>query len=328
MTKIKELTISDDWIEKFDLVVKECSGVLGKQGLGSIADSLRVMNGIKQLKEFFRQPAVMALVKDAQDNDAGFLTDRSPTIIARHNAKVKKSGQGYELRAYTYDEIVTALIPRALEGYRLHGNEINIISFKGMPVIAGKHRRVHELTDTFLETIGTPAVKDGFAFIKCKAKWTLDGKKYEIGYNDDDPCHYKIPFGKWDSIDKVIGLARSKFYKTILIRLGGAYIPDEPENENVVQGTAEEVDDPKPKTPPPASPPSGKETNKAEPPKPELSEFVAHLKKLKGDPAYKVAIQDAIAADMFGMDELNYAIDHNQEESAAAIVKAIESVID
>ena len=236
-----ELAISTEWIKKFDLVVKECSGILSKEGLGSIADSLKVMDGIKQLKEFFRQPAVKVLVEDAKDNDAGFLTDRSPTIIARHNAKVKASGKGYNLRPYNYDEIVTALIPRALEGYRMHGNEINIISFKGMPVIAGKHRRVHEMTDTFQETIGTPAIKDGYAFIKCRAKWTLDGVRHEIGYSEDDPCHLKIPFASWDSIDKVIGLARSKFYKTILIRLGGAYIPDDPVHENVVEGTAEEV---------------------------------------------------------------------------------------
>jgi hypothetical protein len=220
-----DIIIPEKWASKFDLIVKECSGVMNAEGLASVADSLKVMNGIRSLKKFFQQEDVKKLVKSSQDSVAGFLTDRSPAIIARHNANTNKR---YDLKPYEYEQIVEALIPCALEGYRLHGNEINIISGKGMPVKAGKYRKIIEATDGFIEAIGLPTVQGEYALVKCKAKWKIGEKISSIGHDEDDPCNFKIKFGRYDSMDKIIGLAQSKLYSRVLTRITGKFIGDEP----------------------------------------------------------------------------------------------------
>ena len=126
MTVTKDLIIPDSWAKKFDLVVQECAGALST-GVNSIKDSLVVMNGIRSLKGFFDTPEVKELVEMSQESPAGFLTDRNAANVFKHN---KNPNKKYEMQPYSYSQIVEALIPCALEGYRLHGNEINIISGK------------------------------------------------------------------------------------------------------------------------------------------------------------------------------------------------------
>ena len=84
----------------------------------------------------------------------GFLTDRD------------KKGT-----AYTYDEIVEALIPPMLDGYRFTGNEINVISGNGMPVKKGKYRKITELVKGFSHTVGGPVNDNSVARMKCQASW-------------------------------------------------------------------------------------------------------------------------------------------------------------
>jgi len=247
---VKDLMIPEELQEKFDLVVKECSGALST-GVNSIKDSLVVMNGIRSLKAFFKTPEIQELVEMSQESPAGFLTDRSEKNIFKHN---KNPDRKYDMKPYSYAQIVEALIPCCLEGYRMHGNEINIISGKGMPVKAGKFRRILEMTEGFRETISTPAVKDGHAFIKCKAKWVIEGREQSIGYEDGDEVHIKVKFGKWDSLDKARGLAQSKLYSQVLTRITGRFIAEEPDgviipNEDTkpsdVKVTVEEPEPPK-----------------------------------------------------------------------------------
>lgn len=220
----KDLVIPEVWAEKFDFTVKQCGEAL-TTGKNTIKNSVVVMNGIRSLKKFFHLPAVKELIEMSKDNRAGFLTDRSPAQIFKHNANPNKR---YELKPYTYDQIVEALLPCILEGYRPHGNEINIISGTGMPVKRGKYNKIIEMTDGFQENISTPAIKDGHAFMKCRAKWIIDGETQEIGYQEGDEVHIKLSFGKWDSMDKVRGLAQSKLYTQVLTRITGRFISDDP----------------------------------------------------------------------------------------------------
>ena len=247
MTVTKDIVIPNEWAEKFDLTVRECSGALAI-GAKTIASSIVVMNGIRSLKKFFHLPEVKELIEMSQDNRAGFLTDRSPAIIARHNANPNKR---YDLKPYTYEQVIDALLPCLLEGYRPHGNEINIISGTGMPVKNGKHNKIIELTDSYLDSYGTPAIKDGYAFIKCKAKWKIGDNIQTLGYDDGDELHIKIPFGKYDSIDKVLGLAESKIYTRVLRRITGRFMADEPSDSIDITDKAEDLSKPsKPSAPP------------------------------------------------------------------------------
>lgn len=243
MTVVKDLTIPDEWQKKFDLVVQECSGALST-GVNSIKDSLVVMNGIRSLKAFFKTPEVRELVEMSQQSPAGFLTDRSEKAVWKHN---QNKNRKYEMKPYSYEDIVEALIPCCLEGYRMHGNEINIISGKGMPVKAGKFRRILEMTDGFQETISTPAPQGDYVYIKCKARWKIDGREQTIG-EEGDEVHIKLKFGKYDSFDKARGLAQSKLYSQVLTRLMGKFIPEEPDGSMEVEVQAESAK-PEPRKP-------------------------------------------------------------------------------
>ena len=315
---IKDLTIPDDLSEKFDLVVRECSGALST-GVNSIKDSLVVMNGIRSLKAFFNTPEVQELVEMSQESPAGFLTDRSKASVFKHN---KNPNKKYEMKPYTYEQIVEALIPCCLEGYRMHGNEINIISGKGMPVKAGKYRRILELTDGFQESISTPAVQGDYAFIKCYAKWKIDGRTQTIGYEEGDEVHIKLKFGKWDSFDKVRGLAQSKLYSQVLTRIMGKFIPEEP--DGVITGEAQEVED-KAAAPPPIKPSATKKTAKKEPKQENLLPNVKRLQELYADPEYNSAFDELFSDEAFDGHEIRSAISENRDKDAAGYVKQVEA---
>ena len=334
----KDLTIPEEWQKKFDLVVQQCSGALNT-GVNTIKDSLIVMNGIRSLKVFFKTPEVKELVEMSMDSPAGFLTDRSEKAIFRHNANPAKR---YELKSYSYSQIVEALIPCVLDGYRMHGNEINIISGKGMPVKSGKFRRIMELTDGFLENISTPAIKDGFAFIKCRAKWKISGHEQSIGYEDGDEAHIKLPYGRNDSLDKARGLAQSKLYTMVLTRITGRFIADEPmavdivgevlDSETVDTPTALPPPTPKKRTPANPTPKADKTEPTEQPPgEPEIHEHVelhpdvAHLQKLFSDPTFKQTFAElATGTDMIDRHLVQTCIDNNNVEFAIEITRKIE----
>lgn len=223
---MSDLIIKPETVQSLDAIILNCSDVLGKSGIRSIADSLAVLQGVKKLKEFFKQSEIKKLVEDAQDNEAGFLTDRSPEAIWKHN---QNSHKKYDLKPYTYDQVLNAIIPLMLEGYALHGNEINIISKRGYRTQAGKYRKIINITDGFMDNVATPAFKDKYAYLRCKAKWKISGNIQTIGYSEEDECLLKIKYNEsnYDTIDKIIGLAYSKLYTRVLGRITGQFINED-----------------------------------------------------------------------------------------------------
>lgn len=237
-------SVSPDVVKRFDEIVSQCAAGMAEVAK-SLSHDLMMMEGIGGLKEIFNRPEIKELVLESAGNEAGFLCDKP-------NRKDKT--------LYTYDELMNALIPRLLEGYRLTGNEINIIAGKGMPVKRGKFRRIIELTDGFRETIGTPQEKNGFALIKCSAKWMFNGKQQSIGVDEDDPCILKIKYRpeKYDTVDKVLGLAQSKLYTRVLTRITGQFVIDEPDITDITDEVNRE------KMPAPSSSPPSKSKGKAQ----------------------------------------------------------------
>ncbi len=273
--------IRQEWIQEFDKIVADCAAATSAV-MKSLQHDMTVLNGIQRLKVFFHQPAVQELVLSAACNDAGFLCDKTN---------------------YTYDELISALIPRILEGYRMTGNEINIISGKGMAVKRGKYRRIIELTKGFQETLGAPTIKnDGFALIRCAARWTANGVKQTIGVEENDPCTIKIKYNaqKYDTIDKANGLAQSKLYSRVLTRITGQFVAEEP-TETMDITAKVNAETPKAPTPPPeTSEPhkreyatEGKMEHTGDKPEEKFSKDLAIMEEMLESDEYKEALQTA-----------------------------------
>jgi hypothetical protein len=226
------IQISEELLSEMQSTIDLCIPATTK-AVQTINDSLVIANGLNSLRAFFQNEEVKKLVETMQDSTLGFLTDRDPISLAKYN---KKASPQYYKKAYSYDQIVEALIPPMLEGYRFTGNEINIINGKGMPVKSGKHRKINELVGKFTHSVGGP-VKEGIvAKMRCQAKWYVGGTEYSIGYGDDI-CVIHVEFDQYSGIDKLIGLAESKLFSRVLTRISGKLVIEGdvpvPENKEI-----------------------------------------------------------------------------------------------
>lgn len=222
--KVKtDIVVSESILEEFQAAIDLCEPAVSN-ARQTLQDSLTIANGIKHIKAFLNLPEVKELVIGLQDNVAGFLTDKSELAIKKHNAKPG----GYKKKAYTYEEICEALVPCLMEGYRLTGNEINIISGKGMPVKAGKFRKIteHSGVSNFKHSIGTPHYDGNIAKMRCQATWMFGGELQSIGLTEEDKCVIAVEKGSYDGIDKLIGLADSKLFSRVLTRLLGKFVAE------------------------------------------------------------------------------------------------------
>lgn len=242
------IDISEETLNAMQKIVTDCAPIMGKDNQ-TFTDSVVIANGMLQLKEFMKLPDVQKLVGAMANTEVGFLTDKAPGTMKWDNRQKKK----VKVVPYTHDEIVGALIPPMLDGYRFTGNEINIISGKGMPVKKGKFRKINEfpgVTD-FNHSIGTPKKEyfdpqkeNGVARMKCQASWKLDGHPHTLGYGED-VCIIAIEFDKYSGIDKMIGLADSKIFSRVLTRLTGKFTiegEDGFENPNTIDVTPKKGD--------------------------------------------------------------------------------------
>ena len=334
---MSDLIIKPETISNLDSIISECSGVLSKSGIRSIADSLAVLQGVKTLKEFFKQEEIKILIEDAQDNEAGFLTDRGPEAIWKHNNNPKKN---YELKPYTYEQVLNAIIPLMLEGYALHGNEINIISKRGYRTQAGKYRKIINMTDGFMDNIATPAFKDGYAYLRCKAKWKIGDNIQTIGYSEDDECLLKIKHNpaKFDTVDKVIGLAYSKLYTRVLGRITGQFINEDfvdaptditdevnaaTEGEKSPFAQAAEEAAEKKKKKPARRGRKPKNQNAAKPKQSQKHKDVDKFFALIKAPKHLDAMKFFVAKGEFSEDEYKRIYDENDHEAARALTEKV-----
>jgi hypothetical protein len=226
------IEIPEKLITDMQKTLDDCLPITSKASQ-TLSDSIVIANGLNSLREFFQNDEVKKLVITMQDSTVGFLTDREPVALARYNAK---QSPDWKKQPYSYDEIVEALIPPMLDGYRFTGNEINIINGNGMPVKNGKHRKIRESVSNFTHRVGVPDVDKGVARMKCEARWTKDGEEQSIGYGDEK-CIVAVSIHKSDGIDKWIGLAESKLFSRVLTRISGKLVIEgdvpEPEEKNI-----------------------------------------------------------------------------------------------
>ena len=206
---LQKIEIETGVLQEMQETIDACVPVTSK-ALQTLEDSLTIANGLIQMRAFFQNPQVEQLVTAMKDTTVGFLTDRP---------------RGGKKTPYAYTAIVEALIPCLLDGYRFTSNEINIIAGKGMPVKAGKFRKIIESDGVrnFEHTIGSPVKDGGIAKMKCQAKWFYEGQEQTIGYGDD-VCIIPVEYDQYAGLDKLIGLAESKLFSRVLTRITGKII--------------------------------------------------------------------------------------------------------
>lgn len=239
----KEIAVMEEATTAIDNVVKRCLPITSQQAEG-FGQALVLANGVKQLREIFMSN------KDIKDNvmamantPLGFMTDRSPAAIAASKKREKPV-------PYTYNEITECCIEGMMKGYRITGNEFNIIAGRFYPAKDGKFRKIieNESVANFQFAASPPLfcteerINYGkteivaVAKVQCYASWLQDGKMVKLGYSDvaEDKLVFKIKVNAMMGDDGVTGKALSKLFSRVLMRLDGKIIPESTDIEERV----------------------------------------------------------------------------------------------
>ena len=124
-----------------------------------------------------------------------------------------------------------------LSGYRLVGNEFNIIGGNFYAAQNGLFRVVNDwpgLTD--LELIpGVPHIQNGSALVPYRANWRLSGRQYSIDCKQSEDGDTRIPVkvNAGQGPDAVLGKAKRKMLARIQERLSGMKVATE---DDIIEG--------------------------------------------------------------------------------------------
>lgn len=184
----------------------------------SLADTLAIAQAMVDLRALIT-PEVMRPIMALMNTQVGFATDRDPT---KQDYKTGKYPEPYD-EATVKDVLIISLF----HGFRMIGNETNIIAGKFYGAQNGFTRRARELTQfTYEPWFEAPRISaDGkTALIKCGAAW----KKPEAGKigGEGDPCELSIRINAMMGADGAIGKAQRKLAKRVVERLTGREVPE------------------------------------------------------------------------------------------------------
>lgn len=230
--------------------LKEC-GVHAIAELPTILQAVRMAEGIRLLRAALTDEFVRDTIMPLQGTALGFLTDKD------------KEG-GYPLAV-----VKDVSIESMLRGFRVVGNEFNIIGYRFYGTKAGFERHVNEypgLSDLVMQP-GVPVFTQdkGGALVPFSASWRLKGKLMTIdcrvikgeGENHLDqriPVRVNAGMGA----DAVIGKAYRKMLYRIYQRLNGStYGAVDGDVADCIDTTAEPATTPAP-LPVPADTPEGR----------------------------------------------------------------------
>jgi hypothetical protein len=197
MSETAELTKLEDKAGQLDAVSVKYSNALSKDST-PFSSALILSQGIQALRDLL-DDGIMREIMNLADTPLGFLTDKKGV--------------------YKSSEIKDAIIEASLRGFRVAGNEFNVISGRFYAAKAGLHRKVitfEGLTD-FTETFSVPrftADKSG-AVVTAKATWIKDGIKQELQRD------FAVRVNAYMGVDAVVGKAQRKLYAAVLNQLSG-----------------------------------------------------------------------------------------------------------
>lgn len=197
--------------------VSQQYGLAALENKNNLERTLMMSAGMTELKKLLT-PAVMAPIMALQGTSLGFRTD-------------KDRDGGYPLEVVR-DVACDAL----LRGFRMVGNEVNIIAGQFYAAKNGCRRRVLEwpgLTEFALE-LSFPTDKGGCAYVDGLASWSLDGTPDQLERRGKTAIPIKRNAGMGD--DAILGKAERKMYAAVLNRLSSFIVTPEGEVDAEVNG--------------------------------------------------------------------------------------------
>lgn len=210
--------------------IAEC-GVVAIQDQPAFLQAIRLAHGIKMLKGALTDDFVRAYILPLQGSALGFITD-------------KDSAGGYDMNVVR--EVACEAL---LRGFRLTGNEFNIISGRFYGAKNGFERIVMEypgLRDLRV-TMGVPhLVADKGALVPCVASWLYHGESDSIvcaAPAKDGEMDTRIPIRVNSGMgpDAILGKATRKLFARVYQRLTGCardVVDSEPGETVAVPGEA------------------------------------------------------------------------------------------
>uniref|UniRef100_A0A6M3IYV4 C2H2-type domain-containing protein n=1 Tax=viral metagenome TaxID=1070528 RepID=A0A6M3IYV4_9ZZZZ len=231
-----EVATLKDVSMEIDKIIDDCAD-MDIQATASFSSALAIAQSVEILRQIFlTNPEIKNTIEAMQDTKLGFLTDRSPKVVAAAKA------QGKNIVPYTYPEIVEVVIEGLLKGYRITNNEFNMIASSFYAAKNGKYRKIVEypgITDFQYAT--TPPAMDGehYAKVKAFASWKKDGVKVTLGFSDqergqEDSQVFKIRVNRYMQEDAIIGKAQSKLFARVLERITGRVLPESTDVEDAI----------------------------------------------------------------------------------------------
>lgn len=197
-TALMVLAANPEQIEELDGIVKECnlSTMTAEQAFQS---AFQMAAGVQKLRDTIT-PAMMKSIMALQGTALGFRTDKD------------RDG------GYPVDVVKDCLIEATIRGFRLIGNEVNIISGRMYGTKEGFARLVREfegMTDLRLVP-AIPRMRDGGALVSYKATWRLDGVPQTL------EREFAVRVNTGMGADAIIGKATRKMLAAIYGQLTGS----------------------------------------------------------------------------------------------------------
>lgn len=210
---------------QIDAIISSSSELISKNAT-TFFESLSIAKAVSDLKNIMlRSQEIKEVVMDMANNRMGFLTDRTPAIIAKNQRENK-----WPSRHYSYEELVDPIVEGLLKGYRISGNEINIISGQFYATKNGNSRMIfdNQSVKNFSYNNSPVELSDGGkkAKVRAWAKWIQDGKPVSIGVDADDELIIQVRVNSFMGEDAVIGKVHAKLFKRVLERITGRITPE------------------------------------------------------------------------------------------------------
>lgn len=218
-------------LERIDCISEE-DLLLLQQGFSA---TMKMAWFIKELRSLLTDE-ILECIMWLQGSPLGFLTDKD---------KPPKGGapKGW-IPGYPVDVVRDVTIDATIRGFRMTGNEINIISGRLYAAKEGLSRKVREfkgLTDLRLAA-GVPHGTVGGSLVEYHATWLIDGKKEGIHCVKTDTSDTRIPVKVNAAMgtDAILGKAERKMLARIYGRISGSeqYSQDTSSAQVAEQGSA------------------------------------------------------------------------------------------
>lgn len=186
-----------------------------------------IAHGIQAIRSALTD-AIMGDIMALANTPLGFKTDRAPG---------SKNRKGEDVKPYPVPVVRDVITQALIRGFRITGNEINIIAGNLYVTKEGFARALSEfpgLTDLKAQ-IGVPKKTGDGALVPCKATWNLHGVTDALVCEGD----YSIPVRVNEAmgIDAIQGKAMSKLLRRIYERLVGSQLSVPSTDEVTTEGS-------------------------------------------------------------------------------------------